>query len=61
MNIIAGLWYLCHQSHDYFTEGYWHFSPMDGYLVGSDNKPHPVSKSWLKDFTGGDLIRIKTK
>jgi hypothetical protein len=40
MKIIKGLWYLCTKSHSYFLKDHWHYSPMDGYLKCSDNKPH---------------------
>ena len=39
MKIIKGLWYLCTKSHSYFLKDHWHYSPMDGYLNGSDNNP----------------------
>ena len=54
MKIRKGLWYLCNRSHDYFVEGYWHYSPMDGFLNGSDNQPHHVPRAIQKHFTGGE-------
>jgi hypothetical protein len=58
MKIIKGLWYLCHKSHSYFIKNMWHYSPMDGYLNGSDNKPHPVEPSCRKIFTDGEEWRF---
>jgi hypothetical protein len=58
MKIIKGLWYLCTKSHSYFTENMWHYSPMDGYLNGFDNKPHRVYGFHQKYFTGGEEWRF---
>lgn len=54
MNIIKGLWYLCTKSHSYFLKNNWHYSPIDGYLNGRDNKPHRVCGFHQKYFTGGE-------
>ena len=58
MKIIKGLWYLCTQSHSYFLKDHWHYSPMDGYLNGSDNLPHRVYGFHKKYFTGGEELKF---
>jgi len=56
--IKQGLWYLCHTGTEYFSEGYFHYSPADGVLVGRDGKEHIVTDLTAKCFDSGKIIRI---
>lgn len=58
MKIRKGFWYLCSHGHNWFLNGYWYYSPEDGFLNGGDNKPNTRCGFHRKYFSDCEEFRF---